>query len=148
MKGGETVAYTTTHPRNTPHGTIISNQNKKGPMKNKENLWCNSCKRRGHVKETCWKLQGRAPQAHMIAHSTPCDMYGGQQWMPRGPQWTQNGINPTYGAQTSAHIPNPRLHAHPPNQMHLPLDAKNMQQQIQNLQHQMQHLVSNTTPSG
>ena len=41
MKGGENVANTATHPGNTQHVTIISNQNKKGPMRNKENLWCN-----------------------------------------------------------------------------------------------------------
>ena len=70
----------------------------------------------------------------MIAHSTPGDMSRGQQWIPGGPHGTHNGINPAYGAQTSAHLPNPQLHAHPPNQMHLPLDTKNMQQQIQNLQ--------------
>ena len=86
----------------------------------------------------------------MMAHSTQGDMPGGQQWIPSGPQWTQNGVNPAYGAQTPNHNPNPHRHAHPQNPMHNhpPLDTKNMQQQIPNLQQQMQHLMSNSASSG
>ena len=50
------------------------NEIKKGQPKNRENQWCNYCKRKGYTKEKCWKLNGRAPQdmngkfsdAHMV----------------------------------------------------------------------------------
>ena len=52
------------------------NEIKKGQPRNRENQWCNYCKRKGHTKEKCWKLKGRPPQdmnenfshAHMIAY--------------------------------------------------------------------------------
>ena len=49
-------------------GRMNSNTNttEKPQAKGKDNLWCNCCKGKGHVKETCWKLHGRPPQVHMV----------------------------------------------------------------------------------
>ena len=111
MKGGETTAYIVTQPGNlatTQHGTNLPNT-KKGQMRNKENLWCNYCKRKDHVKETRWKLQSRTPQAHIMMQSPQGDMLGVQQWTPGVQQWMQNcsnplGVNPpSYGVQVMTH---------------------------------------------
>ena len=65
MKGSnESSAYVVTAPRGTPpgqQGHKNSNTTKKSQTKSKNNLWCNFYKRRGHVKETFWKLHGRPP---------------------------------------------------------------------------------------
>ena len=74
MKGGEessTCAATQPKAPSLPQqGLPLRNPNntKNGEVKNKENLWCNYCTRKGHVKETCWTLKGRPPlSAHDYA---------------------------------------------------------------------------------
>ena len=152
---GETTAYTVTQPGNsttTQHGTNLPNT-KKGQMRNKENLWCNYCKRRRHVKETCSKLQSKTPQAHIMVQSTQGDMPGVQQWTPGGQQWMQNctnplGSNPPYGTQVMTHNLNSQPQMYPPPQMHSQLQGmKNLQLQVQNLQQQVQHLMTNPASS-
>ena len=151
MKGGETTAYTVTQPGNsatTQHGTNLPNT-KKGQMTNKENLWCNYCKRKGHVKETCWKLQSRTPQAHIMMQSPQGDMPGVQQWTLGGQQWLQNCTNLSNGKQLPTHNLKFQPQMHPQPQIHSqPQGIKNLQLQIQNLQQQVQHLITNPVSSG
>ena len=67
-RSSESSAYAVTTPGGIPpsqHGQIYPNT-KKTPAKGKDNLWCNYCNRKGHTKETCWKLQGRPPKVHMV----------------------------------------------------------------------------------
>ena len=89
--GGDSSAYSVTNhggsSSKSTHQVAPPNSNpKKGPMKNKDNLRCNCCKRKGHTKEKCWKVHGRPPyiphQVHMISHPHfPLgDISGGQQW--------------------------------------------------------------------
>ena len=134
LKGGETTAYTVTPLGNsatTQHGTNLPNT-KKGQVRNKENLWGNYSKRKGHVKETCWKLQSRTPQAHMIVKSPQGDMPGVQEW-------TQNCTNPPY-------VPAHNLNSQP--QMHSQPHRHSQPQGMKNLQHQVQHLMTNPASSG
>ena len=38
-------------------GIQNSNNTKKIQVKNKDQQWCNYCKKKGHTKEICWKLK-------------------------------------------------------------------------------------------
>ena len=74
MKGrseGSSYVATTlggTTPNRSGSSTSNPTSTKKPEAKIKENLWCNYFKRRGHIKEACWKLHGRPPQAHMVTN--------------------------------------------------------------------------------
>ena len=90
-------------------------------------------------KITCWKLQSRTPQAHMIVKSPQGDMPGVQQWTPRGQQWTQNCTNPPY-------VPADNLNSQP--HMHSQPHRHSQPQGLKNLQQQVQHLMTNPASSG
>ena len=49
-------------PTQNGQSALPVNEIKKGQPKNRENQWCNYCKRKGHTKEKWWKLNGRPPQ--------------------------------------------------------------------------------------
>ena len=140
MKGvEESSAYTATQSKapavNPPtQPTPQFGKSKKGPTKNRENLWCNYCKRRGHTKETFWKLQNRTPQAHIMSRP-----YQNQGEMPGNQQWMQNYTPPSY-------TNNPQPPTNPSNQMnsHQMQEVRNLPQQVQNLQQPVQNLQTPT----
>ena len=143
MKGGEdSSACAVTQPRasaatQSGQPTPQINGNKKGPVRDKESLCCNYCKRRGHVKETCWKLQGWPPQVHMMAQ--PCLSQGG---MPGGQQWVPNYTSHSSGVQPSA-CSSTQVTSHHPQYMKI----QSRQHQIQSLQQQIQSLQASSRTS-
>ena len=94
-RGGESSACLVTQATSVTQNssglpTSNSNNTKRGPPKSKDNLWCNYCKWKGHIEETCWKLHGQPPQVHMTTqtHLPPhlgqfnhIETPGGQQWV-------------------------------------------------------------------
>ena len=58
MRGEESSACAVSQPRatTTTQPTPQPNANRRGPIRNKDNLWCNYCKRQDHEKEMHWKL--------------------------------------------------------------------------------------------
>ena len=134
MKGGEeSLACAVSQPRvaKTTQPPPQPNANRRGPIRNKDNLWCNYCKRRGHVKETCRKLKNIPPQVHMMTQPgvNQGEISGGQQWAP---SYTPSS---TYS----------NTHVTP----HHPQDLKiqSLEQQMQSLQEQIQRLQAFTRAS-
>ena len=86
------------------------------------------------MKETCWKLQGKPPQVHMMSQPYP-----NQGEMPGNQQWTQNYMpssNPS-GAQ-------PPTNSSTPMNSHQTRDMRNLQQQIQSIQQKIQNLQASS----
>ena len=126
------------------------NEIKKGQPRNRENQWYNYCKRKGHTKEKCWKLNGRPPQdmngkfshAHMVAY--PSYAQGG---FPDGIQsipWNPQPIRLSYNFQPPL-LPPP---THPPTILIQPRASQDLQQKIDLLQQHVQNLMASSTSSG
>ena len=93
MKGsGEGATYFIMNREGTPsqrgQPNLTTGSIKKHQDKGKDNLWCNYYKRKGHIKENCWKLHGLPLQVHMV-NSPYLSQRGqlentmdGQRWAP------------------------------------------------------------------
>ena len=82
------------------------------------------------MKETCWKLQNRPPQVHMVTQSSVNQggMTGSQQWAPFF-------TSPSNGTQSSTGLNTQVIPHHPQD-----LRIQSLQQQMQNIQQQLQGL--------
>ena len=120
--------------RSTQNGQVVLtiDEAKKGQPRNRDNQWCNYCKRKRHTKEKCWKLNRRPPQdmsgkfsrAYLI--SQPYYIKGGTS---DGHSWDSQHVPPSFNSQ-------PPLLPPPTQPLSLPLPAsmnQDLQQQVQNL---------------
>ena len=123
---------------------------KKGQPRNRGNLWCNYCKRKGHTKEKFWKLNGRPPrdmnrkfsQAHMVAY--PSYAQGG---LLDGQTWNPQPVPSSYNSQPPLLPPPAHPTTHLPSLPGQPFATPDQQQQVNHLQQQVQSLMVSTASS-